>query len=824
MSTLPLAMILACTVGQTVAEPPPKPMDFSREVRPILSNYCFPCHGPDDAARKGKLRLDDRDSVIKLLKGDNRAIVSGHPDESELFIRVTSPDEKQVMPPVKFSKKPTAREIEILRRWIEQGAAYTKHWAYVPPVRSPLPTVADKKWAINSIDRFILARLEKEGLKPSPPADRYTLIRRASIDLTGLPPTPEEADRFVNDTRPDAYERAIDALLAQPTYGERWAAMWLDLARYADSAGYLHDPSRSIWRWRDWLIHALNDNVPYDRLTIEMLAGDLLSNPTLEQIIATGFHRNSTTNTEGGSNAEEYHHAAVVDRVNTTMQVWMGSTFGCAQCHNHKFDPFSQKDYYRLFAIFNNTADFNSEEPSIKVPRIGQDQEFATVQAQLAELKKQLEEETRQIDEKLLEWEKTVDRKMLPKDVVEAIAAPSEKRTPAQTATIIAKHRSTSTRWTALEGDVKKHEATLEQVSAMTLIFKEIKPRETYISIRGEFQNHGERVTPGIPGALHPAPKETKMDRLGLAKWLVDPANPLVARVAVNRLWQEIFGIGIVESSEEFGMQGEPPSHPELLDWLATEYVRTSWDTKQILKLIVMSAAYRQSSRASEELSKHDPANRLLARGPRIRLAAEALRDQALAVSGLLSPKLYGPPVHPHQATNGLAAAFGSSTDWETSKGEDCHRRALYTRLRRNLPYPSMVAFDLPDRAVCSMRRIRTNTPLQALVTLNDPVFIEAAQALARRMLSEGGTTPESRVKHGIRLALTRPATDEEVRRLVKLYMDSRIPLVADNARATALATKMIGPLPKGMEAADAAAWTVVSNILLNLDEFLMKR
>jgi hypothetical protein len=801
-----------------------RPIDFSREVRPILSNYCFPCHGPDDKARKAKLRLDRSDDAVRELPTGNRAIVPGRAEESEALSRLTADDADTVMPPPKFGKRPTAREVESLKRWIEQGARYATHWAYVPPARLPLPKVSDPSWPINAIDHFILARLDREGLRPSPAADRHALLRRASLDLTGLPPSPEEVERFARDPSPDAYDRALDRLLARPSYGERWASVWLDLARYGDSSGYIHDPQRTIWRWRDWLIRALNADLPYDRFTTEMLAGDLLGDPDRDHVIATGFHRNTTTNTEGGANGEEYRFASVVDRVNTTMQVWMGTTFGCAQCHNHKYDPFTQKEYYQVFAIFNNTADANSEEPTVEVPRVGREAEFEGLSARLAGARRRLEEGSKRIDAQQAAWEKAVDRSKLPKELAEILAVPAEKRNPTQLGILATHHRSTSPDWSGRDAEVKRLRAELDQVATTTLVMKEAAARPTHVAIRGEYQNRGEPVSPGLPAALHGAPAGTKLDRLGLARWIVDPANPLTARVAVNRLWQEIFEVGIVETSEEFGTQGEPPSQPELLDWLATEYIRLGWDTKRLLKLIVTSATYRQSSRVSDELARRDPYNRLLARGPRVRLTAEATRDQALAASGLLSPKMYGPPVHPFQPVNGLAAAFGASTDWETSRDEDAHRRALYTKWRRNLPYPSMIAFDVPERAVCSMRRVRTNTPIQALVTLNDPVFVEAAQALARRILRDGGTTEETRAAFGVRVVLSRPPTEAESRRLVALYRSARSTLAADPSRATALATRPIGALPAGMDGLDAAAWTVVGNVLLNLDETLAKR
>jgi hypothetical protein len=801
----------------------PRAIDFSRDVRPILSNHCYQCHGPDDQARQADLRLDKADGATSELPSGLRAIVPGRPDDSELIARITTTDESLRMPPAELGRRPTEQEVDVLRRWIEQGAGYSQHWAYVPPERPALPPISDPVWPANAIDHFVLARLDREGLRPTLPAERYELLRRVALDLTGLPPSPEEADRFANDSSPEAYEKAVDALLAKASYGERWAAMWLDLARYGDSAGYLHDPPRTIWRFRDWLIRALNANTPYDQFTIEMLAGDLLPGATSEQIIATGFHRNTTTNTEGGSNSGEYHFASVVDRVNTTMQVWMGSTFACAQCHNHKYDPFSQREYYQVLAVFNNTADFNSEEPSLEVARVGLEAEHAAFTAQLAEGRRLLEEETARVDARQAQWESSVDRASLPQPVAEALAVPEAERTPAQRDAIAAHHRGLSPERAAADTEATRLKSEVDRTGTTTMIMREVDPRPTHIHIRGEFASLGEAVSPGVPAVLHPLSPDTKLDRLGLARWLVDPANPLFARVAVNRFWQEIFGVGIVESSEEFGMQGDPPSHPELLDWLATEYARLGWDSKQLLKLIVTSATYRQASKVDAELAARDPYNRLLARGPRVRLSAEALRDQALAASGLLSPKMFGPPVHPYQPLNGLAAAFGPSTDWENSQGEDGHRRALYTRWRRNLPYPSMIAFDVPERAVCSLRRTRTNTPLQALVTLNDPVYVEAAQGLARRMMLEAGPTPEDRAGLGFRAVLTRPPTAAEVARLTDLYAQARQRLAGDPAAAAALATKPIGPLPEGIDAVEAAAWTVVGNVLLNLDETLAK-
>jgi hypothetical protein len=800
-------------------------VDFNRDVRPILSGKCFQCHGPDDKARKAGLRLDRRDTATAANRKGRRPIVPGKPDDSELLRRVTA-DEDEVMPPARVGKRLSGDEVALLRRWVEQGAAYAQHWAYVKPFRPLLPSVNDKSWPLTPVDVFLLARLEKEGLRPAPPADRYTLIRRLALDLTGLPPTLAEVDRFVADSSPTAYEDLVDRLLASPRYGERWAHVWLDLARYADSQGYANDPDRTIWRWRDWVIEALNNNLPYDRFTVEQLAGDLLPKPTTAQLIATGFHRNTLTNTEGGTNPEEFRSAAVVDRVNTTLQVWMGVTIACAQCHNHKYDPFSQKEYYQLYSIFNNSQDANGgdDAPTIEAARFGQEQAAAQLSARLAGLRKKLDELTRKLDADRPQWEKTVDRKSLPKEIADIVVKPAAKRDKAQADKLAAHYRATSPGWKGLDAEVRALDARRKQLTTSTPVLREGPARPTHIHIRGNFLDKGEAVGPGLPAVFPQPPRGEPLNRLALARWLVSEDNPLTARVAVNRLWEELFGVGLVETSENFGAQGEPPFHPELLDFLAAEYVRLGWDTKKMLKLLVTSAAYRQSSQVSEALARHDPNNRLLARGPRVRLPAETIRDQALFVAGLLSPKMYGPPVQPPRPNFGLTAAFGGATDWTTSGGDDKYRRGLYVRWRRNAPYPSMTTFDAPERTVCNVRRLRTNTPLQALVTLNDPVYVEAAQALARRMLSRGGTCTAERAAYGFRLCLARPPRDDEVKRLVDLFEKTRRQFRTARDAATALATKPLGPAPTGMDVIELAGWTVVANVLLNLDETLAKR
>ena len=763
------------------AGPRPKgaPVDYNRDVRPILSKNCFACHGMDPKKRAAGLRLDVRDEAVRAQKSGITAVVPGTPDDSEMIARVLEADESLRMPPRKAGPRLTPAEVDVLERWVTQGATFAEHWAFVKPQDRPLPTVKDHAWPRNGIDSWILARLEKEGLKPSPEADRFTLLRRASLDLRGLPPSLQEVDRFAADTSPDAYEKAVDRFLADPAYGERWARVWLDLARYADSAGYGSDPLRTIWRYRDWVIDAFNRNLPYDRFTLEQVAGDLLPNATLEQKMATAFHRNTMTNTEGGTDDEEFRVAAVKDRVDTTWQVWMGLTFGCAKCHSHKYDPFTQEEYYKFFALFNQTADNDQpdESPVLAAPTAEQAEQIRQFDARLAARKAELAK------------------------------APPEKAK-------------------ALGDEI----AGLEKArpAAATLpVMVELPANRRRISsvlLKGNFLTPGAKVEPGVPRSLHAVPKNAPADRLGLARWLVDPDNPLTARVAVNRFWAALFGTGIVETEEDFGTQGEPPSHPELLDWLARQYVRLGWDTKAMLKTMVTSATYRQSSRVTPDLLAKDPRNRLLARGPRFRLEAEMVRDQALALSGLLSRKIGGPSVFPPQPDGLWQAAFNGERTWATSPGGERHRRALYTFWRRTVPYPSMATFDAPSRELCTVKRTRTNTPLQAFVTMNDPVYVEAAQALARRVVAEGGSTPEARARYALRLVLARPAADDApLARLVRLYQSERAHYAADLESAKALATDPLGPLPKGADPAELAAWTTVANVLLNLDAVLTK-
>jgi len=782
-------------------------LSFTRDIKGLLSNRCIRCHGPDAEARQGGgedgLRLDTFAGATEDL-GGYAAIVPGEAHKSELIIRVSEKDADLVMPPPEAGEPLSADEVELLQRWINSGAEYEPHWSYTRISRPTIPTVSDSSWPQNPIDRFILAKLESEGLTPSQEADRMTLARRLALDLTGLPVSPEQVDQFVADVSTDASEKLVDALFSHPGYGEHMARGWLDLARYADSAGYADDPPRTIWPYRDWVIRAFDNNMPFDEFTITQLAGDLLPHTSPDNKIATAFHRNTLTNNEGGTIDEEFRSVAVVDRVNTTLSTWMGTTIACAQCHDHKYDPLSQQEFFGLYAVFNNTADADrkDESPLVSIPWEPLDAKRRPLENELAAILKAVPEM----------------KKITPKKQVQPQGEPPELR------------------------PLRKHVDALRRriaaVKAVTVpVMEELqddKRRVTKLQYRGNWQDLGPVIEEQVP-AVFPQPELAdgqRVSRLKLAEWLVDRENPLTARVLVNRLWEQVFGIGIVSTSEEFGSQGELPSHPELLDWLACELIDSGWDIQSIQRLIVTSATYRQSSKPTPKLLEHDPENRLLACGPRVRLSAEVIRDQALAAAGLLSSKKGGPSVHPPQPDVGLKAAFGAGIDWKTSTGEDRYRRAIYTTWRRSNPYPSMATFDAPNREVCTIRRPRTNTPLQALVTLNDPVFVEAAQALARRMVCESGPHSADRVTRGFRLVLTREPRPNEVECLVKLYEETRTNFLVQPNAALAMATKPRGPLPDKIlkqfdgatdEAhASLAAWTVVGNVILNLDETFM--
>jgi uncharacterized protein DUF1553/uncharacterized protein DUF1549/cytochrome c len=1017
LTVLSASILVRAQAPASQAPPaPPQAIDFGRDIQPIFEKYCAECHGRSKA--RAQLRLHSPEWIRKGGQS-GPAVVPGDSHSSELMRRVLEPNDDDRMP---LDADPLPAEtIAQLRAWIDQGAqmpagnaaaaAIDEHWAYKKPVRPEPPAVSQTGWPRNPIDRFVLARLEREQLTPSPEASRATLLRRVSLDLIGLPPTPAELDAFLADTAPDAYERAVDRLLASPHYGERWARPWLDLARYADTNGYEKDNRRDIWKYRDWVINAFNRDLPFDQFTVEQIAGDMLPNATVEQKIATGFHRNAMTNEEGGVDPEESRYEVLVDRTNTTATVWLGTTLACAQCHNHKYDPFTQKDYFRLLSFFAN-GDFDGKsfgdgtryfEPTLDLATPEQEAARKELQAEIDKLDQQLKTSTPEVREAQARWEeslraaqtawtaltpqevnatngvvlriqtdgsvlasgansplttytvtatakvaqmtgirietlpdpslprggpgrdgyghfrvtglrisaapaeagskvepvafKTVkvddsaaafdpaellgekpsgyarksgswainamrDTDRLPRNAVLAaatpfgfpsgtrlqiridhldgtigqgigrfriwvtdaanplegadlaprlrkvLAVPAGERTTAQADELAAVFRTTTPLLKETRDALAaKRKALADLKIPSTLVMREHVSFERpsfELRVRGSFSAKGERVYAGTPRALPPMRDDLAINRLGLARWLVDPNNPLVTRVAVNRLWEQIFGRGLVETSEDFGSQGSPPTHQELLDWLATEFVAKKWSQKALLRTIVLSAAYRQSSAVPTALAERDPYNRLFARGPRVRLEAEMIRDVTLAVSGLLSEKISGPSVFPLQP-DGIWNMPYNSDKWTVSQGEDRFRRSLYTFWRRTSPYPSFMTFDATSREFCTVRRVRTNTPLQALTLLNDPASFEAARALAGRMVA-GGTTPAARASTGVKLVLTRPSQPQEVERLVALYEQ-----------------ELAQYRKRGESEPELAAWTMVANVLLNLDEAITK-
>ena len=785
-------------------------LGYNRDIRPILSENCFGCHGPDEHDRKGGLRLDAPQPEQPTTDSGLAAIVQGKPDKSELIARILADDSDVIMPPPESNKTLSAEQKVMLRRWVAEGAAYEPHWAYLAPVRPDGPVVKNAAWPRNAIDCFIFARLEAEGLRPSPEADRSTLIRRLALDLTGLPPTRAEAEAFLADTAPDAYEQLVDRLLASPHYGERMAVDWLDAARYADTNGYQVDRDRENWPWRDWVIAAFNDNLPFDRFTVEQLAGDLLPNPTRGQRIATGFHRNHMLNEEGGIIAEEFLAEYTGDRVETTATVWLGQTFNCTRCHDHEFDPLTQRDFYSLKAFFHNVnergvGDYGAHirvnaPPFLRVPTPEQERTLADLEARVVAATKTLGEL---------------------RATQQQVAAPPADQSPAPI-----KQAEENLK------QAQKSFADFEHSIPTALVMEELpQPRTTFILVRGDYASPGEEVTAATPAVLPALADDLPRNRLGLAKWLVAPENPLTARVTVNRFWQSVFGTGLVVTPDDFGSQGAVPSHPELIDWLAVEFRESGWDVKRLVKLLVTSATYRQQSALPPGLADRDPQNRLLARGPRFRLQAEVLRDQALAASGLLVPDLGGPAVKPYHPP-GLYEQVVNQKDnpkatYVQGSGADLHRRSLYTYWKRSVPHPAMLAFDAPFRETCTVKRSRTNTPMQALTLMNDPTFVEAARFLAARMIREAGADAADRIAHGFWLVLARPPRSEEVALLTRALERFRTDYAAAVADARALLgvgdARAVAVPVDDAEARDLAAYALVAQILLCRDETLMK-
>ncbi|MFN7944549.1 MAG: DUF1553 domain-containing protein [Blastocatellia bacterium] len=1054
VALISLHFYLRTVTAQTQPVRSARPVDFNREIRPILSDNCFACHGPDEKQRMARLRLDTKEGAFSK----SGVIIPGDAENSRLIKRISSSNPNTVMPPPDSGHKLTEQQISLIRRWVAEGAQWTEHWAYSAPRRVEPPSVSNPAWIRNPIDNFVLARLDKEGLKPAPEADKTTLIRRVTLDLTGLPPTLAEVDAFLADKSPDAYEKLVDRLLASPRYGERMAMQWLDLARYADTHGYHIDSHRDMWPWRDWLIRSFNANKPFDQFTIEQLAGDLLPDATLDQKIASGFNRNHIINFEGGAIPEEYQIEYVVDRVETTANTWMAMTMGCARCHSHKYDPISQKEFYQFFAFFNNVAEQGLDgqrgnaRPFLPLPTEAQKarqeelnnaikaREAALSDQNIAPLLEQWEREhagkialaprhdllayynldgsladasgrdqhgrtvkgdptfgggmvsravffdgqtqvsfgnvgafednkpftlaawlrpglgklSNHVFQKIADeqtrrgYEVFFDRTQLVD--IQRWAAPLTIRLtsnrPDSAIEVRTRELFVSSEWkhltitydgsgkaagvqvylngkaaeleiirdmlqgtissnaefeigslraghaysggiddlrlygcalradeisdlavnfpirTILSGvsgkrtkdesdrlreyfltyvapaelrqqhaelkQLRKEKESLEKTIVSVMVMNELeKPRDTFILARGDYRNKTEKVSPGVPSVLPPLPKNAPLNRLTLAKWLTDPNHPLTARVAVNRYWQMYFGPGLVKTAEDFGSQGEPPVHPELLDWLATEFIRTGWNIKAMQKLIVTSATYRQVSKVTPALVERDPENRLLAHGPRFRMPAEMVRDNALAVSGLLHEKIGGPsvlPYHPKGLWEEMAFGDGfSAQEYVQSHGADLYRRSMYTFWKRTVPPPTLVTFDAPDREKCVARRPLTNTPLQALILMNDPTYIEAARALATRTLHDGGRDANSRLTFAFRQATARKPATEELRVLNELLKQQLTRYRSDQKAAEQLLKVGESPVDARLDKTELAAWTMVMSAILNLDETITK-
>jgi len=1054
------------TPGPQRREAPARDLvEFNRDIRPVLSDKCYTCHGPDQSRRRTKLRFDVEADAKQDL-GGRFAIVPGDVAKSEMVRRITTTEPARHMPPASSGRTLTPAEIDLIQRWIEQGAKWEKHWSFMPPKRAALPETRNRAWTRNAIDFFVLQRLEREGISPAPEADRTTLIRRVSLDLTGLPPTPAEVDAFVHDKSPAAYEKVVDRLLASPRYGERMAAQWLDAARYADTNGYQTDAERYMWRWRDWVIEAFNRNLSFDRFALDQIAGDMLPRPTLDERIATGFNRNHRGNGEGGIIPEEYAVEYVVDRVETTSTVFMGLTLGCARCHDHKYDPFTQKEFYQLFAYFNNVPErgkankYGNSPPMIQAPTVAEQAQLQDIDRELAAAEKRFGSVQAELASSQRSWETSIDKSAgsnwsvpydliahfpLDGDVTSAVSAQPVPASPASygaqtggaetskpitaqfqdgtpqfapgrvgqaasfdgkkfivggdianfgfqsrftlaawiyptadTGAIITRTRDAEEEqgyglylkdgkvqanlilrwlddgarvetvkpialnrwqhvmltydgsrtaegikiyvdgqsqelavhlddlnqnfqsreplrigggggevnrfhgqiddvrvysaaltpphaaivatgesiaeiasidpsarsspqsekirlyyvenqapprvrqaWADLVGTRRKKEQFVDSLPTVMVMQEREAPRDTFVLVRGAYDKPGDKVSPGVPAVLPPLQKDSPNNRLGFARWLVDPSNPLTARVAVNRFWQMYFGVGLVKTVEDFGSQGEWPSHPELLDWLATEFVRTGWDIKAMQKLLVTSATYRQSSKASPELLQKDPENRLLAHAPRLRLPAGMIRDQALAVSGLLVEQRGGPSVKPYQPA-GLWKEL-SGQEYVQDKGDKLYRRSLYTYWKRSSPPPSLMNFDAAGREACVVRETRTNTPLQALDLMNDVTYLEASRKLAERVMRERRSSPDDRIVLAFRLAAARAPTPREAA-LLREALESYMADYKGNAEA---ARKYLNqgesPRDEELDVSELAAYSTLASLILNLDETITK-
>jgi cytochrome c553 len=829
---LAVAALVAGAAGPGAAAAE-KLVDFTRQVRPLLSDRCFTCHGPDEAGRRAGLRLDVRQEAI-----DYGAILPGEPDESLMIERVAAEDADMRMPPVSSNRKPlTADEVDVLRRWIQAGAKYDLHWSYVVPRRPALPEGVDAPWLQNPIDRFVAAARAEQGLKPSPEADRRTLARRLSFDLTGLPPEPGEVERFVNDGSPDAYEKLVDRLLSSSHYGERMAVYWLDVVRYADTGGYHSDNHRDLWMYRDWVIEAFNQNKPYDVFVTEQLAGDLVEDATVDQRVASGYNRLLQTTEEGGAQGKEYTAKYSADRSRNTGAAFLAATTGCAECHDHKFDPISQKDFYRFAAFFADVSERAvGRQPQTQFPSPEQAAQKKKLDEDIARLRETLNTQTPELDRALAAWEREVTKdkeadayKKLHQRIKDILAKKPGDRDEKQKAELAKHFRRIAPELEPTRkklAEVEKERKELDEAIPSTLVTTSANPRTVRVLPRGNWlDDSGEVVEPGVPGFLTPAldTGDRRATRLDLARWMTSRENPLTARVFVNRLWYLLFGRGLVASLDDFGSQGGVPSHPELLDWLAVDFTETGWDVKRLVRQIVTSRTYRQASSAPEPLRQKDPENRWLARQGRFRLDAEFVRDNALAVSGLLVPKLGGPSVKPYQPAGYWQHLNFPRRTWVHDKDEDQWRRGLYTYWQRTFLHPSLAAFDAPSREECTANRPRSNTPLQALALLNDPTYVEAARALAQRAIREGGADPPQRIAYAVRRTLQRDPEPEETELLAALYEKHREQYAEDKAAAEALVGVGESKPPRGIDPVELAAWTSVARVVLNLHEAITR-
>jgi hypothetical protein len=842
-----LAAVLAASALPVSAET----RSFNQDIRPILSDKCFACHGIDAAHRKGELRLDTQEGAFGKAESGAVAIKPGDPKGSELWVRINATDDDEIMPPPKSHKTISPAEKERIHEWIEQGAKYQKHWSFETPVKVALPATTGR----NAVDAFIFDRLKREGLAPLPEADKTTLIRRVSFALKGLPPSVAEVDAFLADASPDAYEKLVDRLLASPQFGEEMARHWLDVARYGDTHGMHLDNERSMWLFRDWVVGAFNKNMPFSQFTIEQLAGDLLPNPTDDQLIATGFNRNNVTTGEGGALDAEFIFRYAVDRTSTTAQTWMGMTAGCAVCHDHKFDPLSQKEFYQLYAFFHSSADPAMDgnallvSPTMKVIAPEQKKTLAEKEAQRTAAAKRLEDAMKSLDyvdpatlgdvvepdSSLSQWiskHEGKDTKDLPADVNKILKRKPDAKRSAEQEKVILDHflANVNPKTKAVIGPLKADVAKLEKEVAefdkalpASFIMRDLdKPRDSFVMMRGAYDKPGDKVGRDVPAAFPPLPNKEKPTRLDLAKWLVADNHPLTARVTVNRFWQQFFGVGLVKTSGDFGSQGQPPSHPELLDWLAVDFRENGWNMKKIVRLLVTSATFRQSSDAPAALWKRDPENRLVARGPRLRLDAEVVRDNALAVSGLLDLTMGGRGVRPYQPPNiwePVAYIRSNTANYKADTGNALYRRSLYTFLKRTAPPPFMANFDAPSREQSCAMRERSNTPLQALQLMNDVQHIEAARVFAGKIITQGGATPAERIAFAYRTALARKPSPEEIEIVSAAYKQHLAAYEQTPAEAAKFIRQGESAPQAGIPEPEFAAWTLIANLVLNLDE-----